>query len=485
MDGVPADGPTDFVFRLFDAASGGNQIGTDAARSGVSVVNGLFTVDLDFGNAAFNGEARFLAVTVEGTPLPARQPIGPAPYALKVPGIDGHSLDASDGSPTDVVFVNAAGNVGIGTTTPNAKLSVAGGLDVFDGATQGITLTTHLLRFNRVSNEDPVYAYDDAVGTHTFYGGGSPSVSILDNGRVGIGVSDPSEALHVAGNLRMGGVIKSEAAPLRFALGTVEALRLEPTAGTPNLVAGHHENLIDDSVVGAVIAGGGNSGLAGIHEIRPGANYAAIGGGIGNGVGNLGGGEAATVCGGSNNLAGADYSTVLGGQRNSATGAYSVASGWGASARNYGQVAHAAGEFDIGSEAQTSTLVLRGVSSGTAQSELFLDGASVPIRIPDGRTWAFDILIVARTFGDTPALAESAGYRITGVVEGENGAASAFVGTPQVTTLAEDDPTWSVTVATGVAATPTINGLLRIMVTGGANDTVAWVASVRTAELRF
>lgn len=33
---------------------------------------------------------------------------------------DGHSLDASDGSPVDAVYVNPGGNVGIGTTSPDA-----------------------------------------------------------------------------------------------------------------------------------------------------------------------------------------------------------------------------------------------------------------------------------------------------------------------------------------------------------------------------
>ncbi|MGA1867046.1 MAG: tail fiber domain-containing protein [bacterium] len=39
---------------------------------------------------------------------------------------DGHSLDATDGSPIDVVYVNNQGNVGIGTTDPDYKLQVNG-----------------------------------------------------------------------------------------------------------------------------------------------------------------------------------------------------------------------------------------------------------------------------------------------------------------------------------------------------------------------
>ena len=45
---------------------------------------------------------------------------------------DGHSLDASDGSPTNVVYVNSIGNVGIGKTNPAAKLDVNGYIQTQD-----------------------------------------------------------------------------------------------------------------------------------------------------------------------------------------------------------------------------------------------------------------------------------------------------------------------------------------------------------------
>jgi hypothetical protein len=39
-----------------------------------------------------------------------------------------HSLDAADGSPTDAVYVDNAGNVGIGTAEPSEKLDVRGNI---------------------------------------------------------------------------------------------------------------------------------------------------------------------------------------------------------------------------------------------------------------------------------------------------------------------------------------------------------------------
>ncbi len=43
---------------------------------------------------------------------------------------DGHSLDAADGDPLDVVFVSNAGNVGMGTLSPGEKLDVDGSVNL-------------------------------------------------------------------------------------------------------------------------------------------------------------------------------------------------------------------------------------------------------------------------------------------------------------------------------------------------------------------
>jgi trimeric autotransporter adhesin len=80
---------TDFQFRLFDAATGGTQIGSLLAADNIALNGGRFVVDLDFGSAAFAGQARFLEIAVRTpagsgtfTTLEPRQPVHAAPYAI-------------------------------------------------------------------------------------------------------------------------------------------------------------------------------------------------------------------------------------------------------------------------------------------------------------------------------------------------------------------------------------------------------------------
>jgi hypothetical protein len=95
-DGNPVNGTCDLQFSLWNAASGGGQLGPALTRS-VVVTDGLFTIsDLSFGADHFNGDARWLQIAVR---CPAgsgsyttlsdsgRQKLNPAPYALALPGL--------------------------------------------------------------------------------------------------------------------------------------------------------------------------------------------------------------------------------------------------------------------------------------------------------------------------------------------------------------------------------------------------------------
>jgi hypothetical protein len=86
-----ANGAYLMEFKLFDTpASGtGTQIGASLSDVSANVVDGIFTVQLDFGANAFNGANRFLEISVRRNTgesyvtLTPRQPVSSAPYAIK------------------------------------------------------------------------------------------------------------------------------------------------------------------------------------------------------------------------------------------------------------------------------------------------------------------------------------------------------------------------------------------------------------------
>ncbi len=103
IDGATlANGSYEITFRLFDDATAGAQIGASLVKNPVSVQNGLFTVDLDFGDTAFPGGARWLelaarpAASVEpAETLSPRHAIHAVPYAIRAFSGSG-SGDASE-----------------------------------------------------------------------------------------------------------------------------------------------------------------------------------------------------------------------------------------------------------------------------------------------------------------------------------------------------------------------------------------------------
>src|SRR5690606_38601992 len=112
--GAPLNATADFRFQLFDAPVEGNQIGNTLFLLNNTVVNGLLTVDLDFGPGTFNGEGRWLQIAVRSpagagsyTVLTPRQPILPTPYALYAlngnPGPAGPMGPAGPAGPTGPV----------------------------------------------------------------------------------------------------------------------------------------------------------------------------------------------------------------------------------------------------------------------------------------------------------------------------------------------------------------------------------------------
>ncbi len=104
--GVNANGTYTMFFKLFDAPSGGNQIGATITIT-ATLANGLFTVNLDFGVSAFDGGARWLDITVRGgtdtQTLSPRVQVLPVPYAIFASGANSAAF-ANSASTANLAF---------------------------------------------------------------------------------------------------------------------------------------------------------------------------------------------------------------------------------------------------------------------------------------------------------------------------------------------------------------------------------------------
>ena len=133
VNGLPATGEYDFRFRLFDAATGGRQVGSDILADNLSVRNGFYTLELNFPNA-WDGRERWLEIAVRpGTSTGAYTSLSPrvrltpnayAHYAYKTPwsGLIGIPAGFADGIDNDTTY-----SAGAGLLLTNTTFSIAPG----------------------------------------------------------------------------------------------------------------------------------------------------------------------------------------------------------------------------------------------------------------------------------------------------------------------------------------------------------------------
>jgi hypothetical protein len=222
----------------------------------------------------------------------------------------------------------------------------------------------------------------------------------------------------------------------------------------------------------ATISGGANN------VIETNSSFSAIGGGSGNDISFS---ASATIAGGSSNrivrasVDNSDHATIGGGFGNVIGAGYSTIPG-GAQAKtsNYGQLAHASGQFSAAGDAQTSVYVCRGTTTNAEPAELFLNGVAERLMMPTNSTWAFDILVTGRASDGT-----SAAYHLLGVAKNIAGITTVAAQRKQ-TILAEDIAAWDAT----VVAHTTDNSLV-VLASGAEATSIRWVATVRTTEVTY
>jgi len=166
--GSPANSTYDMQFKLFDAVSAGNQIGSTVTNPSVQVTNGIFTVQIDFTATPFNGQTLYLEIGIRPagssgsyTALAPRQRLSSAPcgtYQIEKSVIASgggassggtYSLESTTGQPLAGGFMQGSlYSVFSGFLTPNlaptaAGVTVAG--RVLTPTGRGLTSATVLL----------------------------------------------------------------------------------------------------------------------------------------------------------------------------------------------------------------------------------------------------------------------------------------------------------------------------------------------------
>ncbi|MCK4548077.1 MAG: right-handed parallel beta-helix repeat-containing protein [Candidatus Eisenbacteria sp.] len=162
--GQPVDGDHKITFAIYpDSAAGATALWTEE-HDPVPVNEGLFNVILGgieaIPDSVFASASRWMGIKVDDDPETSpRMQITSVPWAFSaaaadsaalvdwdnVAGMpydfadgvdnvggsgDGHSLDAADGEPANVVYADTSGHVGIWTTSPEEKFHVAGNAKV-------------------------------------------------------------------------------------------------------------------------------------------------------------------------------------------------------------------------------------------------------------------------------------------------------------------------------------------------------------------
>jgi hypothetical protein len=127
--------------------------------------------------------------------------------------------------------------------------------------------------------------------------------------------------------------------PLSLRVNNQRALRIEPTAGSPNVIGGISDNAVSNGAVGATIGGGGQASFGNVVT----DDYGTVSGGsfsrAGNNTAPTTDAQWATVAGGRANLAAATESTVGGGASNTASGVNATVPG--------GRLNTAAGDYSL------------------------------------------------------------------------------------------------------------------------------------------
>jgi hypothetical protein len=238
--GVNANTQLDIALAAGEAAAAGTNVMSLRSNGnvGIGTTGPSEKLHLDNGSIFINGEGQGVILDAGGN-----KRVGFMKYLGREAGlwrtvgenfqigrVDGTDIKSLGASPVVDVFVSGSGNVGIGTTGPGSKLSVAGAAGTVTGISfgpySGITASRYI-GITKPSDEANLATNSGFSGiefgppqgtgegylafhTHDFGGASAEQMRIDKSGNVGIGTTSPEQKLDVAGSVKANAFIATE-----------------------------------------------------------------------------------------------------------------------------------------------------------------------------------------------------------------------------------------------------------------------------------
>jgi hypothetical protein len=308
--GQPATGVFDFQFDLYDVETDGSELTDQLQFEDVSVLGGVFTVELDFGSAMSSSEQLWLEIRVrEGasaggfTGLLPRQKLNSSAYALvsRIAALEA-KIDA-----LEVLLAGVSRGTDLNTsqdtlTFTDMNVQVVNGTGTTDGATTGTG--NLIIGYNELRDEAEYENYRD--GSHMLVAGTRNNYTSDSFG--GILVGDLNETSAEKASV-LGGVSN-----------TASGFGSTVSGGRSNTASNYYASVSGGN---SNTASGNYASVSGGDTNTAGGYYASVSGGYGN----ISSGYYTSVSGGEDNQAILNFASVSGGHSNQATGQWASVSG--------------------------------------------------------------------------------------------------------------------------------------------------------------